>query len=137
MTVRILTLGINNYRAPIPSLLCCERDAPDLTGVFKEGFGFDAQYLEERKTEDVVQRIEGLGKRLKPGDTFVFYFSGHGKAHKDDHYLLLPGAQLEAFESGAVVGIGVLSYRHLKFLTSGPDWPNWVWRPKSAPAWSG
>ena len=123
MTVRALALGINQYRDPlIPALQCCERDAREVTSVLKDGFGFDAVYLEERMTEQIEARIEDLGAQLKPGDTFVFYFSGHGKAHSGDHYLLLPGARLGAFESGAVVASGVLSYRNLKHLTAGPAW---------------
>lgn len=72
--------------------------------------------------EKIEQRIAELGARLAPGDTFIFYFSGHGKAHADDHYLLLTGARLAAFDSGAVVTSGVLSYRALKHLTSGAEW---------------
>lgn len=123
MTTHAFTLGVNTYKDPlIPQLGCCERDARELNGLLKERFGFDAHYLEERFTESIEERIESLGKHLKPGDVFIFYFSGHGKAHQDDHYLLLPGARLAAFESGAVAVSGVLSYRNLKHITSGGNW---------------
>lgn len=123
MTTHAFTLGVNTYKDPlIPPLGCCERDARELNGLLKERFGFDAHYLEERFTESIEERIESLGKHLKPGDVFIFYFSGHGKAHQDDHYLLLPGARLAAFESGAVAVSGVLSYRNLKHITSGGNW---------------
>ncbi len=123
MTTHAFTLGVNTYKDPlIPPLGCCERDAREFNGLLKERFGFDAHYLEERFTEPIEERIESLGKHLKPGDVFIFYFSGHGKAHQDDHYLLLPGARLAAFESGAVAVSGVLSYRNLKHITSGGNW---------------
>ena len=123
MSIVAVGLGVNVCKDPlIPVLLCCERDAREFTGLLKDGFGFDVHYLEERVTEHIEERIEALGERLKPGDTFIFYFSGHGKAHWDDHYLLLPGARLAAFESGSVAVSGVLSYRNLKHITSGPRW---------------
>jgi formylglycine-generating enzyme required for sulfatase activity/uncharacterized caspase-like protein len=123
MSTHVFCIGVNGFRdALIPSLLSCERDARDFSALLKEGFGYQAEYLEERMTEEIEQRLIDLGRRLRPGDLFILYFSGHGKAHADDHYLLLPGARLAAFASGALVASGVLSYRGLKHLTAGPGW---------------
>ena len=79
MTVHVFALGINTYRDPITSLKCCEHDARSIVALFKEGFGYQAEYLEERKAEDIIDRFKALRSKVQSGDTFVFYFSGHGK----------------------------------------------------------
>jgi hypothetical protein len=122
MAVYVHTLGVNNYRHPIASLRCCERDAHDVAALLAEGFGFKAEYLEERKTDDVVDRIEALEPLLKPGDSYVFFFSGHGKASADDQYLLLPGATLHTLEMAQGEAPGLLSFNALKRRTSRPAW---------------
>lgn len=122
MAVYVQALGINQYRPPIQSLLCCERDARAVVALLKEGFDFHAEYLEERKAEDVLQRIEALEPELKPGDTYVFYFSGHGKALKGDHLLLLPGATQQTLELAQGEAPGLLSFNGLEKRTSGGNW---------------
>lgn len=120
MAVHVFALGVNSYREPITSLKCCERDARAVAALFKEGFGYEVEYLEERKAEDILARIKELKPR--PGDTFVFYFSGHGKAHKSDQFLLLPHADLELLEGDNVAVMGALSYNMLKRVTSRENW---------------
>lgn len=93
-----------------------------MEGVLKHRMGFKAEYLEERKTEDIERRIVELGKSLRPGDVFVFSFSGHGLAHNDDQLFLLPGVRYEALNAGRAVTGGVLSWQTLKQLTSGKQW---------------
>jgi hypothetical protein len=122
MTTYAFCLGVNQYTWPIPALRCAERDAIKLAALMGETLGFEAEVLEERTTSGIERRIEALGARLRPGDNFVFYFSGHGKAQGDDHLLLLPEARLHMLESGTTVTSGLLSWQALRTLTAQPAW---------------
>ncbi|MFN9031383.1 MAG: caspase family protein [Betaproteobacteria bacterium] len=122
MTTYAFCLGVNQYTWPIPALRCAERDAIKLAALMGETLGFEAEVLEERTTSGIEKRIEALGQRLRPGDSFVFYFSGHGKAEGDDHLLLLPEARLHMLESGSTVTSGLLSWRSLCTLTAQAAW---------------
>lgn len=113
--------GVNRYNDPsITSLKCAERDARDLSGIFQHKLGFDARYLEENTAEEIVQRIDQIGQRLKPGDTFLFYFAGHGKEHGDDQLFLLPGVKRSTLDAGLT--LGVLTFKTLRALTEGLQW---------------
>jgi formylglycine-generating enzyme required for sulfatase activity len=112
-------VGVNQYNDKnINPLKCAERDARRLASLFEHKLGFKASYLEERSAEDIEERITRLGEGLRPADTFVFYFAGHGKAVADEQYFLLPRANL----GNLVNGTGRLSFRSLKALTSQPAW---------------
>ena len=122
MTTYAFTLGVNHYEPPIDTLKCAERDARELAGLLKHQFGFEAEYLEERNAEDIESRIGALAERLRPGDQFLFYFSGHGKAQGDDMYFLLPRCRLAGLVASGGATPGVLSFRSLDSLTSGSTW---------------
>jgi hypothetical protein len=116
-------VGVNRYQdEAIRPLKCAERDARDLCALFDLKLGFEAHYLEERKGEDIEDRIERLSQRLQPGDTFLFYFAGHGKEHSADQLFLLPGVKRAALNGNGTVRNGVLSYRSLRDITETPAW---------------
>lgn len=124
MTTYLVSLGVNDYRHPISPLKCCQRDAREVVSVFKERFGFHAHLIESTTLDALVSMLRRIELQLAPGDTFVFYFSGHGKAHRQDHFLLLPDVDLDdlADFAGGSSGVGFVSYRHLKRFTSRVSW---------------
>ena len=123
MQVYALTLGVNAYKDPhIPPLQCSSHDAREFAHVLRDGLGYHAQCMEEQKTKEIEQRIIQVGKRLKPGDLFVFYFAGHSKSDGVDTYFLLTGAHLNELHEVSDTDNGVLRFRHLKQITSGPGW---------------
>lgn len=124
MSTYALCLGVNQYREPIDGLRCAEADARELAAVFKQKLGFEAAYLEEREAAKIMQRIEDLGPRLRAGDQFIFYFSGHGKVQQDEQFFLLPQTRLNLLEKGAATE--VLSWQALQEITTGPAWQDVV-----------
>jgi hypothetical protein len=107
---------------PIISLKCAERDARELAALFKYELGYQAEYLEGSTVDDIQSSIARLADKLQAGDTFIFYFSGHGKSHKDDQYFLLKGCDYDVLEQGCAITAGVLSWDTLKKLTSKAKW---------------
>lgn len=124
MTTHLVALGVNDYRSPVSPLKCCLRDAREVVAVFKERFGFNALLVESPTLEALISSLRRLERELKSGDTFVFYFSGHGKSHQEDHFLLLPDVDLDdlAESPAGTSGVGVISYLHLKRLTARAAW---------------
>lgn len=120
MTTYALCLGVNHYLDPVGGLHCAEADARELAAVLKQKLGFEAAYLEEREAAKIMQRIDDMRSRLRAGDQFIFYFSGHGKVQGDEQYFLLPQTRLNLLEKGMVTD--VLSWRALLEITSGKAW---------------
>jgi hypothetical protein len=123
MATYVLCLGVDTYEDEnISPLKCAERDALSLCTLFNDQFKFEAAVMTDRKTEDIEKRIRKLGEKLRPDDTFIFYFSGHGKAHHDDQYFLLPGCAHGSLVAAKGVTGGVLSWNSLNEITTGKNW---------------
>jgi len=80
---RALLVGINEYQDPATSpLQGCVNDAWLMSAVLQEsGFAADdiRMVLNQRATATaLVERLQWLIDGARPGDTCVFYFSGHG-----------------------------------------------------------
>lgn len=117
-----LLKAVNDYDDPdFLSLKCAESDARDLTGILEHKLGFEARYLEEKTAEQICKRISQIAERLKPGDTFLFYFAGHGKEHDGDYLFLLPGVSSATLGAGLLT-LGVLTFKTLRVLTQGIQW---------------
>src|SRR6185369_12425185 len=83
-----LILGINDYyiqpgvKHP-SSLRGCVNDANSMRGLLINHFGFrqtDIQmlYNENVKRENVIDHMHEILQKCRPGDAFVFFYSGHG-----------------------------------------------------------
>ncbi len=118
-----LFVGVDRYEdQSIATLGCAARDARELGWVFRDRLGFTVEVLTDAELgsgSNVMSTLRKMGKELSAGDTFVFYFSGHGKSVGDrDQLFLLPHADAASVESGST-GEGTLSYTQLlRFTTS-------------------
>ena len=81
----IILVGVNQYKHPIPTLKYCANDCQELGTVLDKA----SQYFQEREIislhdfshqpgtlTSVVNSLRNL-QNAKPGDTILFYFSGH------------------------------------------------------------
>ena len=75
---KALFVGINQYKdRQIANLNCCIQDASALFGLFRT-YGFDARLLIDPGEARVKNEVSSMADNLKPGDSFFFYFAGHG-----------------------------------------------------------
>ncbi len=119
MTCYVFCLGVNHYQDPlINSLKCAENDARKVAAAFEFRYGCVAEYVEERSSEHIIEKISQLADKLHPGDQFIFYFSGHGKVVGKEQLLLLPGCRLHLLEEFHAC----LRWATLKKLTSSAQW---------------
>lgn len=93
-TQRALLIGINEYPDPAMRLEGCVNDVFQTSALLQE-LGFAPENirvaLNDRATaEGIRDRLRWLLDDARPGDTRVFYFSGHG-------------AQLESYGAGEVI----------------------------------
>lgn len=112
-----LFVGVNEYPRDLsmPPLRYAEVDATELWSTFKHllGYGERAVLLRAPHALTVLETFDEFGKRVRSGDTFVFYFAGHGFQLGGDQYLLMPNANLGKLKRGDVNNNDVLSLRSL------------------------
>jgi WD40 repeat protein len=95
--LRILAIGISNYRHPAFTLKFADKDALDIEAIFKAqenvNLLFNKVYsktiLNEQATREAI--IEGLNWLTNPqdvrqGDFILLFLSGHGGLHRDNYY---------------------------------------------------
>lgn len=115
MSTYFLAVGINHYEdQAYPNLSCCEEDADELLGLFKRGLkvGERARKLVGAvRPDNVMDEINRIGKEIRHGDTFVFFFAGHG--HQDpnheDQFLVFPKTNAKLVKNGLTEGMLSLS----------------------------
>ena len=91
MKRKALFVGIDNYvDSHISNLNCCVQDASALYGLF-QAVGFEAKLLANPTEAQVKREIDSFTRDLGSGDSFVFYFAGHGFTRRSS------GEQLLAF----------------------------------------
>lgn len=80
-----LVIGISNYEG-VPILKNCVNDG---TGMTKKltGSKFKTISLPDATREEIIHALDSLTKTLKPEDTFLYYFSGHGMEFNGENYL--------------------------------------------------
>jgi len=94
-----LLVGVNEYENPdITSLHYAVSDVGAVAGDLKSRVGFPADNVllmtsdmqgNSRPTNvNVLKRLDLLSRRVKPGDTLLFYFSGHGFIRGDGQHFL-------------------------------------------------
>ena len=99
-TTHFLTIGINLYgKNPFfKNLIFAETDAETFSGEIgsrQKALGrqidiIDPLYSETATKENILAALNKLAGEVKPEDSVVIYFSGHGKATKDGHFYLIP-----------------------------------------------
>jgi hypothetical protein len=87
--IRAVLVGVDVYeRSDVPPLLGCVNDVALVRHVLKEYFGVPNEdirvVVNERATKaNIVHRLRTMVRDAEPGDTLVFYFSGHGSQIRD------------------------------------------------------
>ncbi len=89
--------------------------ALSLTFFFLQSLDFDTRYIEGNCAEEIESQIDAIKSRLKPGDTFLLYFTGPGEI-ADGQLRLLPWIKTDGDNSS------VVSVRSLRALTERPQW---------------
>ncbi|MBM80101.1 MAG: hypothetical protein CMJ78_05845 [Planctomycetaceae bacterium] len=93
-----LLVGINDYQGDISPLRYCVADVEAFGQALVETAGFksDNVYLmtcqmtgrRQPTHVNVIRQLSLLSERVKPEDTFIFYFSGHGITKSGQSFLL-------------------------------------------------
>lgn len=98
MRTFFLSVGINRYKdRAYPELSCCENDANELQALFKRSLKLGDRARKLVGAVDVTSvydEIHRIGGEIRNGDTFVFFFAGHGYEDPDhkDQFMLFPNA---------------------------------------------
>ncbi|MBF73315.1 hypothetical protein CMK20_03905, partial [Candidatus Poribacteria bacterium] len=93
-----LLVGINNYQNDIGTLRYCVSDVEAFRSTLIQVVGYKPRNVhlmtDQMSGQDlpnfinILLRLENLANRIQIGDTFIFYFSGHGISTQDQSYLL-------------------------------------------------
>jgi metacaspase-1 len=87
--IKAVLVGVDVYeRSDVPPLLGCVNDVALVRRTLKEYFGVPNEdirvVINERATKaNIVHRLRTMVAAAEPGDTIVFYFSGHGSQIRD------------------------------------------------------
>lgn len=115
MTTYLLAIGINHYTdRAFRTLSCCENDATELHSLFKRNLELGDRahkLIGAVSIADVKTALRRIGQEIRNGDTFVFFFAGHGYQHprKEDQYLMFPDAEAVLVNKGHRDGMLALS----------------------------
>jgi tetratricopeptide (TPR) repeat protein len=95
-----LVIGIDVYRSEgLDNLSSCKKDAEDVCKLLQEELGYTifqnepiigSRLNKENSWVDIHKAILSFFKSAKPGQTLLFYFSGHGIPREDEIYLAMP-----------------------------------------------
>lgn len=123
--LKTLLIGINDY--PGAPLSGCIRDVEKmhsyfdtLTSDFPDGIEQVVLTDKLASKEPIVSKLDEAIRSLNDGDTFVFYFSGHGTREisegrfKDDHNGVLEC--IVPWQSGVTNGHSLLADKELRYL---------------------
>jgi hypothetical protein len=84
-----LTIGVDRvdatrYGIPLPAMRCSERDAFDVARLLEDRRFRTHHRLAHEATLDLVSEdLRLAAAQLRPGETFVLYFAGHGSQVPD------------------------------------------------------
>ena len=126
MSLHALFIGINDYKSDlsISNLRYAQSDARELYGLFRNGLGHNPQnihILDAPNNTQAMDKLRGIGAGMRSGDSFLFFFSGHGHQMGSDQLLLMPSAVRADILAGRR-SIDVLSLKDMIEETQG--WPN-------------
>lgn len=93
---KALVVGINDYDGTVNDLPSCVKDAESVAGMLHSLFQFQEVKVlkdDQAKIGEVQSGLQWLMDGAEPGDTLVFYYSGHGqtltKGKTKEEYLVL------------------------------------------------
>ncbi len=76
-----LVIGNNNNRY-MPLLETAITDAKEITNVLAKKYGFNVSTLIDATRNEILEAISNLRKKLKPSDSLLIYYAGHGELDK-------------------------------------------------------
>ena len=75
-----LVIGVDNYKdTAIPTLANAVRDARAMARTFEAELGYETVVLENASKSTVVAALNRLALELRPRDSVVVYYAGHGE----------------------------------------------------------
>ncbi len=110
---KVAVLAGANYEGTPNKLGGCGNDVRDINKLLKDG-GFSTTILTDAKglgvqvaglpTRDLIlTNVQKMITNAKPGDTLVFYYSGHGTQIKDDEYMVPLDAVTHGFNQRKLI----------------------------------
>jgi hypothetical protein len=96
MRRKAFVIGSNGPESGVATLQFAERDAERMKEVLAgslAGYSVDDAPA-ERDSSQVLSRFEGVANSCAPGDTLLFYFSGHGWLQRGQLYLIWHASDL-------------------------------------------
>ena len=88
-----LLIGISSYPEADVPLIAPKNDARVLAGELKR-IGFEVEVAEDLSKGGLYWAVENFKKRIKPGSTALFFFSGYGLQANRQTYLIPADAQI-------------------------------------------
>ncbi len=71
-------IGIEQYANGVPKLNTPIADVQALAALFDDKFGFEAIVLANPSKQQLIEDLSRVAAGLKPGDSLVVYYAGHG-----------------------------------------------------------
>ncbi|HEX3878382.1 MAG TPA: caspase family protein [Bryobacteraceae bacterium] len=80
-----LVIGINQYRAPLPTLQTAVNDAQAVTRILTDRYGFHVTLLVDRDATrtSILNAFDQYRRTLKDDDNLLIYYAGHGHFDSD------------------------------------------------------
>lgn len=113
-----LIIAFNTYHDEnISSLRYSENDGRKIFALLEERMGFETECLigDQIEEEEIVNEVRKMTQSLGPEDLFVLFYAGHGLERENQHWLLLPKADLSRLRYYK----NMISINELKDLSEG------------------
>jgi len=91
-----LVIGNGSYRHPSISALATPVNDANVMSETLKSLGFSVKKETDVSKPDMKKAIRDFGTRLSPGETALFYFSGHGAQAEGSNYLIPIGADIQS-----------------------------------------
>jgi len=112
-----LVIGNNNYEH-LRKLSFAHNDARAVHEVLSQRYRFEAELLLDATRSDIFRRVDALKDVLKPEDSLLIYYAGHGSEDGTDSYWM--GVDAVSVSPGAQEMYGVSSSALARWLAMLP-----------------
>lgn len=116
-TYHALVIGNNNYQH-LRKLRFAHNDARAVHEVLSQRYGFQSELLLDATRADIFGRVDALKDVLKPEDSLLIYYAGHGAEDGTDSYWM--GIDAVSASPGAQELFGVSSSALARWLAMLP-----------------
>lgn len=112
-----LVIGNNNYQY-LRQLSFAHNDARAVHEVLTQRYRFESELLLDATRGDIFRRVDALKESLKPEDSLLIYYAGHGSEDGTDSYWM--GVDATSASPGAQEMFGVSSSALARWLAMLP-----------------